>query len=482
MLDAAQHIHFIGIGGIGMSGLARILLSHGKRVSGSDIKDNVQTRALKKQGAQVFLSQSAENISPQTECVVISTAIQESNPELRRARELNLPVLHRSDVLRYVLEVSRGIAITGTHGKTTTSALMSLVLMEQNLDPTIVIGGQIPQLGTNAHAGAGEYTVAEVDESDQSLRKLTSEIVLITNLEVDHLDHYSGLDEILEAVLEFLSHQPEHGRIVFNLDDAGVQQLLTRMPEAYRERYVSFGINNSQADYNVTSINNLPRASRFEVQHQGQSLGSFEIGIPGNHNVYNALSVLATAHDMGLNMSKVAPSLAGYQGVNRRFQLMGEMPGSVSVIDDYAHHPSEIRATLETARLQDKYITAVFQPHRYSRTQGLLKDFAQAFAHADRIIFTDIYAASENPLDYDITIQHLVHAAQVANPQKDVLFFSAFEDIAQYVNDHFVPNSLLLTMGAGNISQLSQLLLGKSESAPESTKPVLKVSHVKVAS
>lgn len=468
MLDVAQHIHFIGIGGIGMSGLARILLTHGKTVSGSDLKANIQTQALQSLGAHIYLEQSAANIQPEVECVVISTAISENNPELLRARMLNLPILHRSDVLRYLLEVSRGIAITGTHGKTTTSALMSLVLMEQQLDPTIVIGGQIPQLGTNAYAGSGDYTVAEVDESDQSLRKLTSEIVLITNLEVDHLDHYSGLDEILEAVLEFLTHQPSQGRIICNLDDAGVRRLLELMPAHYQQRCVGFGLTTADADYTATHIENLTRSSRFELMHRGVSLGQFEIGIPGTHNVYNAMSVLATVHDMGLDMPKAAQSLAAYQGVQRRFQLMGQMRDDISVIDDYAHHPSEIRATLQAARLQKKKITAVFQPHRYSRTQGLLNDFAQAFAEADRIIFTDIYAASENPLDFDITIQHLVHAAQVANPHKDVQFFSAFEDIARYVQTHQEPQSLVLTMGAGNISQLSQLLVGKLQASSAS--------------
>ncbi len=465
MLDAAQHIHFIGIGGIGMSGLARILLTHGKTVSGSDLKANAQTQALQAQGAHIYFEQAAANLQDTVECVVISTAISEHNPELKRARAMNLPVLHRSDVLRYLLEVSRGIAITGTHGKTTTSALMSLVLMEQALDPTIVIGGQIPQLGTNAHAGSGEYTVAEVDESDQSLRKLTSEIVLITNLEVDHLDHYSGLDEILEAVLEFLSHQPNHGRIVCNMDDPGVRRLLQLMPVHYQSRCIGYALQTEEVDYRAEQIESFPQASRFTLRHQGQSLGVFDIGIPGIHNVYNAMSVLAAVHDMGLDLAQAARSLAAYQGVQRRFQLMGEMPDNVRVIDDYAHHPSEIRATLQTACLQQKFITAVFQPHRYSRTQGLLNDFAQAFDQADRIIFTDIYAASENPLDFDITIQHLVHAAQVANPQKDVQFFSAFEDISHYISEHPVPDSLVLTMGAGNISQLAQLLVGKREAA-----------------
>ncbi len=300
MLDVAQHIHFIGIGGIGMSGLARILISRGKTVSGSDLKANIQTQALQSLGAHLYLEQSAANIQPEVECVVISTAISDTNVELVRARELNLPVLHRSDLLRYLLEVSRGIAITGTHGKTTTSALMSMVLMDQQLDPTIVIGGQIPQLGTNAYAGSGEYTVAEVDESDQSLRKLTSEIVVITNLEVDHLDHYSGLDEILEAVLEFLTHQPSAGRIICNLDDPGVRRLLELMPENYQQRCVSFGLTTEDADYSALHIENLTQSSHFELRHQGLSLGRFEIGIPGTHNVYNAMSVLATVHDMGL--------------------------------------------------------------------------------------------------------------------------------------------------------------------------------------
>lgn len=469
MLKPFKKLHFIGIGGIGMSGLAGILLSQGAAISGSDLKHNHLTQELQSQGATVYAAHRAEQVPTDADYVVVSTAIADNNPEYQAAQAHNIPIIHRSAVLAYLLARSRGISITGTHGKTTTSALMSLLLYDQGLDPTLVIGGEVPQLGTNARAGQGEFTVAEVDESDQSLRHLSSEMVLITNLEVDHLDHYNGLDEIIEAVVQFLHNQPPEARIFVNLDDSGVQKLLQQLPTHKRQQCISFALQHPDADYRLSSeAELLTQGSRFSVQYQNQALGDFEIGIPGLHNISNALSALACSHYLGLDLNQVARTLKAYQGVKRRFQQIGELPGGVTVIDDYGHHPSEIRATLTTARLQKRPITAIFQPHRYSRTDALIDDFAQAFEQADRVILTDIYAASENPADFAITIHDLLQKTQAANPGKPVLYFADFESISSYLLAHLMPQELILTIGAGNITELPGLLLAGKPAAPNS--------------
>ncbi|MBF2054390.1 MAG: UDP-N-acetylmuramate--L-alanine ligase [Candidatus Sericytochromatia bacterium] len=469
MLKPFKKLHFIGIGGIGMSGLAGILLSQGATISGSDLKHNRLTQELQAQGATIYTAHSAEQVPADADYVVVSTAISEHNPEYIAAQTHRIPIIHRSAVLAHLLAKSRGISITGTHGKTTTSALMSLILYDQGLDPTIVIGGEVPQLGTNARAGQGAFTVAEVDESDQSLRQLSSEMVLITNLEVDHLDHYKGLDEIIEAVMEFLNNQPPAARIFVNLDDAGVQALLAALPEHKRAQCISFALKHPDADYRLSAPPELlTRGSRFSIAYQGQSLGNFEIGIPGLHNIANALGALACSHYLGLDLNQLAQTLKAYQGVKRRFQHIGDLPGGVSVIDDYGHHPSEIKATLTTARLQQRPVTAVFQPHRYSRTAALLHDFAASFEQADRIILTDIYAASENPADFVIDIHDLVSQTRALNPDKTVLYFPDLECISQYLLANLHEQELILTIGAGNITELSGLLLAGKPAAPNS--------------
>lgn len=464
MLSDFENIHFVGIGGIGMSGLARILASQGKHVSGSDIKHNPLTEELTAQGAQIFLGHAPSNVLPQTEYVVVSTAISPNNPEYEEAQRRGLPIVHRSEVLRYLLAHSRGLSVTGTHGKTTTSALLSLILHDQGLDPTIVIGGEVPQLGTNARAGSGEFTVAEVDESDQSLRRLSTELALITNLEVDHLDHYQGLDEIIEAVQEFIGQQPADGKTIVNQDDPGILLLLERLAPERLANCISFGLHADTVDYRALNPQLLTTGSSFEVNFRGTDLGRFELGIPGFHNIYNALSTIAISHHLGFDMAKVGQSLKSYRGVKRRFQLIGELPGDIKVIDDYGHHPSEIRATLSTAKLQNRTITAVFQPHRYSRTQALLLDFSQAFELADRIIFTDIYAASEDPADFEVDIQQLVQLTQQMNPGKEVLYFATLEEIRLYLLQNLIPRELILAIGAGNITELPRMLVGKSRS------------------
>ncbi|PIQ24295.1 UDP-N-acetylmuramate--L-alanine ligase [bacterium (Candidatus Blackallbacteria) CG17_big_fil_post_rev_8_21_14_2_50_48_46] len=478
MLKHFEQIHFIGIAGIGMSGLARILAARGKQVSGSDLKHNALTQSLEAQGAQIAVGHHAEHVPAGTEYVVVSTAISEENPEIQEARARHIPIIHRSEVLNYLLQTSRSLSITGTHGKTTTSALTSLILVEQGLDPTVVIGGEVPQLGTNALAGQGEFIVAEVDESDQSLRRLSSEVAVITNLEVDHLDHYQGLDEIIEAVAEFVSRQPENGRLVVNLDDAGVRLLLERLPESMRLRTLGFALEATDADYRVVQKELSPTGSRFEVEVRGESLGWFDLKIPGIHNIYNALAALSATHSLGVvSAQAIRTALASYQGVKRRFQLIG-MLDTVSVIDDYAHHPSEIRATLSTAKLQNRHISVAFQPHRYSRTQALLQDFADSFELADRVILTDIYAASERPEDFQVSILDLVAKTRQTYPDKEVLYFASLPEIKTYLLENLIPDEMVLTIGAGNITDLSYDLVGNLQA--KSSDSIEKMNEQKI--
>lgn len=461
MLNSVKRIHFVGIGGIGMSGLARILVSQGKSISGSDLKSNALTAELSRMGAKITHQHEPDNITDQTECVVVSTAISEDNPEYQEALRRQIPILHRSEVLRHLLANSRGISVTGTHGKTTTSGLMSVILNDQDLDPTIVIGGEVPQLKTNARAGQGEFTVAEVDESDQSLRKLSSEFAIISNLEVDHLDHYKDLNEIIEAVLEFIHNQPENGRIFINADDPGIAQLMSCLPAERAQRSVSFALKNEQADYRAVNIELHEDHSSFEVLHQQQSLGRFKIGIPGEHNVYNALSTLACGHSLNFEMETLRHSLQRYEGVKRRFQFIGELAQNRTIIDDYAHHPSEIEATLKTASLQERPITAIFQPHRYSRTEALLEDFSAAFELAQRVIFLDVYAASENPADFEVKIQTLVERTLAHTPGKDVSYQANFDEVCRYLKQKPLPDEMIITLGAGNITELSRKIVAE---------------------
>lgn len=458
MLEQLQHIHFIGIGGIGMSGLARILLTRGKTISGSDARLNPLIQQLQEQGALIHIGHAAEQITPDVDCIVVSTAISKENPELKAAKKRNLPVFHRSEILNYLLTAQHSVAITGTHGKTTSTAMQSLVLKSQELDPSAIIGGIVPQLGGNALTGKGPYIVAEVDESDQSLRKLDADTVLITNIEADHLEHYQGLDEIFEAIQEFVGRQSGNGNTIVNLDDPGIQEFVLSLPE--KKDFVTFGIHSENTDYQARHVQLKADSSSFTVFQRDKNLGDFELSIPGLHNVYNALGTIVVAHQLkpALNIPALQKCLSNYHGVNRRLQLVGQIDG-VSVIDDYSHHPSEVEALLKTVAMQKRPVTAIFQPHRFSRTQALLKEFSECFTLADRIILTDVYAASEKPEDFPVSIEKLQDLTRINNPNKEVKHFSDFDDIIEYLGTSLAPNELVLTIGAGNITTLSYKLV-----------------------
>lgn len=390
--------YFIAIGGIGMSGLAKYLVEDGCNVLGSDIKQNRNTIELEKLGAKIFIGHDENNL-PQDCTVIASTAIKEDNPELMKARKLGLEIIHRSDMLE---RISRGLCskkkkyflgYSGTHGKTTTSGLSAYVLEKAGLKPSFVVGGIVPEFGINSNAGAGDFFVAELDESDGTIVKYQPEISVINNLEVDHIDFYKdGLRAILDTFKIYLKGLPENAKILINNDDEGN---LTLMKENCERKFITFGLNN--ADYTAKNIR-LNTETEFDVYHNNEFLISIKTQMIGKHNVYNVLAVLASLNEAGVNLELVREHFYSFTGMGRRFQLSAKFDG-ISVYDDYAHHPTEIKATISAVKVLNKKIVAVFQPHRYSRFAGLWDEFLAAFDDADEVFITDVYAASESPIE-----------------------------------------------------------------------------------
>lgn len=451
-LKNIKKIHFIGIGGIGMSALAFSLLSQGKQVSGSDKKSSNITDKLIDSGAEVFFDHKAENVEG-VDLIVISTAIEKSNPELARAEELNIPVCHRSDILNCFLRTHKSIAVTGTHGKTSTSAMMSQVLYEADLNPTALVGGQVVKFGSNVLPGTGEYLVAEVDESDQSIHKLSANYAIITNLETDHLDHYKDLDEIIQVMNKFINNLPEDGKLIICKDSYGNNRLIDNCPR----EVISYSLMDESADYRAIDVSLSKTGSKFKVLHKNEFFGEFYLPISGIHYVANALSVIVCSTLLGLDKEVVKSALANYKGVKRRFEIVADIEGTL-IIDDYAHHPTEIKATLASASLYKRPTTVAFQPHRYSRTKGLLEDFSKSFELADRVIIADIYSAGEHQEDYNISSEDLVNLIKQKSPQKEVYYIKDLEDISIFLNKNRINNELILTMGAGTITNLSKML------------------------
>lgn len=439
-----ERIHFIGIGGAGMSGLARILLELGHKVSGSDLNRTNITDRLESMGAVCDTGHVALNVEG-SEMVVVSTAIRPDNPELVRAMELGIPVIHRGEMLALLMGRQWGIAVAGAHGKTTTTSMTAMVLEKNGYDPTIVIGGELNDIGGNAKLGRGKYLVAEADESDGSFLKLSPRTVIVTNIENDHLDYYGSVEKIKEAFAGFLAKVPGDGLAVVCLDDPGVRQVLG----GYNGPLATYGVNSSEADYLLKNLYLNGMSSRGDVYHRGRRLGTLELTVPGLHNLLNALAVVAVCQQLGLEFRAVAGTLKEFRGAGRRFQLTGEFSG-VRVVDDYAHHPSEIKATLKAARQvgADRIIT-VFQPHRYTRTALLKEDFGSAFLDSDVVIVDDIYGAGEPPIEG--VSSRLIIEAMIKNGQDNVIHMGSRERIVDYLAGFVRPGDLVLTMGAGNI-------------------------------
>lgn len=443
MIDIPNKIHFIGIGGAGMSGIARVLVGLGYCVTGSDIKESLVTEKLTAIGIECRIGHRAENVAD-AQLVVVSTAIPPQNPELMQAKELGLPIVHRGEMLAKLMARQKGIAVAGSHGKTTTTSMMSLVLEKGGYDPTIVIGGELNDIGSNAKLGYGDYLVAEADESDGSFLLLDPQFVILTNVEDDHLDHYGSLDNILKAFRSFINKIDNDGLAVLCYDDQNVRNLLKEVTAPV----VTYGTDVG-ADYTIKNLSLNGKANAADVYKGDQFIGRLELQVPGIHNLLDALAVVALSLHIGIDFPIVAGILAQFRGAHRRYQLLGEVNG-IKVIDDYAHHPTEIKATLQGARqTKPGRIIGVFQPHRYTRTKQLHEQFGLALSGADLVIINDIYSAGEPPIE-GITAQLIVDAAKKNNVAQ-VVYIEDLKNISPYLANIAQPGDLVLTMGAGNI-------------------------------
>jgi UDP-N-acetylmuramate--alanine ligase len=441
-------IHFVGIGGMGMCGIAEVLANMGYRVSGSDMNETDITRHLASIGCAVKYGHRADNLG-ESDCVVVSSAIKGYNPEVEAARARQIPVVPRAEMLGELMRMKYGIAVAGAHGKTTTTTMIHTVLMAAGLDPTAVIGGRVNSLGlANARWGKSDYLVAEADESDGSFLTLSPTLAAVTNIDAEHLDHYGTYDNVKKAFTNFCNRVPFFGMSALCLDNAGVQAILPNLTK----RFTTFGIA-TQAIYRARNLRYDGMVTRFVAWRRADELGEVVLPMPGQHNVLNALAVLAISDFLGIGFDTYVKALAQFEGIQRRFTVRGEV-GGITVVDDFGHHPAEVRATLAGARaaFAGRRVIAAFQPHRYTRTRDQFEEFANAFGDADKIAICDIFPAGEKPIE-GITTANLVTAVKQAG-HADAIHIAKREDIAAWMVQHAKPGDLLLTLGAGNI-QLS---------------------------
>ena len=451
-----KHIYFMGIGGIGMSGIAEILLDFGYRVSGSDIRTSNVTERLQKKGAVIYIGQKEENISEDIDIIVRSSAIRENNPELMRARELNITMLHRSEMLAQLMEHKRAICVAGAHGKTTTSSMIALIMDLAGLDPTVVVGGEIYQIGSNAKSGKSDILVAEADESDGSFLNLLPWMAVITNVEEDHLDHYKNLDAIREAFREFVYKTGEHGVAVLNYDCEETRQLANLVPG----KLITYGFA-EDAQLQSRNWRYEDGVNKADVYLEGALLGTLEMQVPGKHNISNGLAAVAAGLEIGMSFEEIKNGLMQFGGARRRFQLLGHVH-DIQIIDDYAHHPTEIAATIQAARgVHPGRLVAVFQPHRYTRTKLLFSEFCECFKDCDELILTDIYAASEEAIP-GVSSMHLAEGIKAATGQ-EVLYIGKLTKAEEYLERVVRPGDLVMTIGAGDVFKIGEELVRELE-------------------
>lgn len=466
-LQPDQHIHFVGIGGVGMSAIASVLLSRGFSVSGSDLAENDITRRLARAGARIYKGHSAEQVDG-ADLVVTSTAIRPSNPEWKRAKETGKPIWRRARSLAAVMKTGLGLAISGTHGKTTTTSMMAVALVEAGLDPTALIGGDIGSFAGNARCGAGEWIVVEADESDGSMLDMEPDRIVITNIEADHLDHYRDLDHVIETFGLFLDRLRPGGRAVVCYDCPNVRRAIEgRSGLGGRDGAIkTYSISDPAADLHARSIRSLPKSGgiRFTPVYHGQALEPVRLRIPGRHNVANALAVILTALDLGCDYDAVRRGLEDFGGVKRRFEHKGTARG-ITVVDDYAHHPTEVRVTLEAARSRlgrkgSGRLVAIFQPHRYSRTAQLAPEFAKALCGADVVVLTDVYSAGESPIDGvsgRTIFENLDRCGRRTRPEAH--YVASKDAIVDFLLPVLKEGDLVLTLGAGDIWEVGEELV-----------------------
>ena len=449
MSTSEQHVHFIGIGGYGMSAIARVMLEMGYHVSGSDVARQELTEKLAAKGAKVFIGHEAKHVQG-ADLVVYSTALPKDNVEKAAAESLNIPVLHRSQMLARILNAKKGIAVAGAHGKTSTSSMIALVMETCGLDPTYIIGGEIMNVGSNAKAGKGEYVVAEADESDGSFLQYYPSIAVVTNIEADHLENYGGdFNRLREAYARFLNQVKEGGKAVVCLDDPELASLL---PDISADM-ITYGTH-PDAEYRATNIRLGDRRAEFAVEHKGQAIGTVKLNVPGHHNVLNALAAMIVGLEAGVPFAQAAEAIEQFQGAKRRFQVLGDVNG-VLVIDDYAHHPTEITATIAAAKATGKRIIAVFQPQRYTRTYYLLDQFSRAFGEADEVIIVDIYSPAGELQIEGVTALRLSELIR-ENSNPNVTYIAEKEQVLQELAQRVAPGDLVLTMGAGDIWKVAK--------------------------
>jgi len=460
-----RQIHFIGIGGVGMCGIAEVLLNQGYRISGSDMKDSVVTDRLASLGAKINIGHQEENIA-EADVVVISTAVSEENPELKAARQHRIPVVRRAEMLAELMRYRHGIAVAGTHGKTTTTSLLASMMAEGGLDPTFVIGGRLNSAGTNAQLGGSRYLVAEADESDASFLHLQPMVAIVTNIDADHMDTYGGDFNVLkQTFVNFLHNLPFYGLAVLCTDDPVVSEIL---PSVSRP-ILTYGFN-EDADFRATNLRMNGLQTHFTVERPtGHNALQVTLNMPGRHNVLNALACIAVATDEGISDEAICQALEGFEGVGRRFQILGEVPvreGSVTLVDDYGHHPREVEAVIQAIRdgWPDRRLVMIYQPHRYTRTRDLYEDFARVLSETDLLLMLEVYAAGEQPIPGADT-RSLCRSIRQRGVEP--IFVESTEDLPDLLTTLLRPGDLLLTQGAGDITtlahRLSQLDLSGSQ-------------------
>jgi UDP-N-acetylmuramate--alanine ligase len=452
MFAPTQRVHFIGIGGIGMSGIAEILLTMGYAVSGSDLRASSTTERLERLGATIYVGHAAANAAA-SDVVVTSSAVAKDNPEVVEARSRKIPVIQRAEMLAELMRLKYGIAVAGMHGKTTTTTMIAAVLAGGELDPTVVVGGRVDALGSNARLGKSQYLVAEADESDRTFLKLSPILAVVTNLDREHMDSYADMADVENCFVEFMDEVPFYGAVTACVDDERLRGILPRV----KRRVYTYGLS-AEADFRLRMLPATEGChANFEVNARGLVLGPFELHVPGKHNVLNATAAIAIGVQLGLSPEKIALGLATFRGVDRRFQVRGVERG-VTVVDDYGHHPTEIRATLQAAR-ECGYgrVLVMFQPHRYTRTRDLMDEFAVAFGDADAVQVLDIYAASEQPIE-GVSGESLATAIREKGGGRVMYAGSMGEAVERLVGDAR-SGDMILTLGAGSVSQAGPMLL-----------------------
>ena len=455
-LSEYKNIHCIGIGGVGVSAIAEILLARGYNVSGSDMKQSDLTDRLAADGVKIYIGHRAENVED-AELIIYSAAIAEENPEVIRAREKNIPLASRAEVLGVLMDdFKNSIAISGTHGKTTTTSMVSLILEHAKLEPTILVGGNLAEIGGNVKVGSGEYFVTEACEYRDSFLELRPRIEVILNIDSDHLDYFEDIHHIVRSFDKFAKAVPEDGKVIAYDANPFVSQVIKDIPGA-----ITYGYNEN-CTYHIADVvfdeNGMPE---FSVYYQGENLGRVKLSMPGEHNILNAVGAFACCHQLGVDPQVIIDTLDKFKGTQRRFDIQGTTKDGVKVVDDYAHHPTEIKATLSAARnIPHNKLWCLFQPHTYTRTLALFNEFADSFEECDVLVLAKIYAAREKDI-YKVSSKGLAEEIMKKHPEKEVHYMDTLEEIADYVKQHAEPNDLVITMGAGDIYKVGGMILGE---------------------